>query len=61
MKILNDYMWWCIDTYGKTEGSMQYMFTVYVIEALVIAILLCFSLIIALALVKLFLKLVGVK
>lgn len=56
--LMNDYLWDCMDKYGDYNGTIQWLITIWGIKILVIGIVLCFSLIIALFLVKMFLKLI---
>lgn len=55
---MNDYLWDCMDKYGDYNGTIQWLITIWGIKILVIGIVLCFSLIIALFLVKMFLKII---
>ena len=55
---MNDYLWECMDKYGDYNGTIQWLITIWGIKFLVCGIVLCFSLIIALFLVKMFLKIV---
>lgn len=56
--LMNDYLWECMDKYGDYNGTIQWLITIWGIKFLVCGIVLCFSLIIALFLVKMFLKIV---